>query len=483
MSKKVKREIFLEDLPRKIKDKTSMGKLIDWVGSIGYKVKFIYEGIYGEVKIIDYNVSEGYLYIEYLDKTYKMSPANFRSCQFGKILGIFTKDFKIEVGQAFKGDKKDIVITKREHRPKTTKQGNTLHEKYYKYTCNICGWAEGWILERELTRGDGCVCCSSHKAILGINTIWDTDKWMVDLGVQEEDSKKYTKRSNQKIVVVCPDCAREKRMSINDIYGNHSISCTCSDKNPYPEKCLSGILKQLNVEFNTQLNKSIFKWIGVYKYDFYIPSLNIIIETHGMQHYTDSSGVFIKTLEEEQENDKSKKELALANKIKEDCYIIIDCRYSKLEFIKNSVLNSNLANLFDLSTLDWNKVQEFALSNLVKVACEYWDSRKYSIKDISEIMKLNVETIRRYLKQGNGIWCHYDAKEEASKLNGKRSKRVKILKDGIILAEFLSGYDLERKSDETFGVKLSAKRVSDVCLGKQKTHKGYTFQYITPTDK
>ena len=88
----------------------------------------------------------------------------------------------------------------------------------------------------------------------------------------------------------------------------------CGDKVSYDEKFLSSILSQLKVDFATQLSKSTFNWCDKYRYDFYIPSLNMIIETHGIQHYEENKN-WTMSLEEEQENDKIKKELAYQTKL------------------------------------------------------------------------------------------------------------------------------------------------------------------------
>ena len=107
-----------------------------------------------------------------------------------------------------------------------------------------------------------------------------------------------------------------------------------SDGISIPEKFMWNVLKELNIEFKTQLNKKDFDWCQNYKYDFYIPSLNMVIETHGRQHYEKSDRG--RTLEEEQLNDKLKKELALNNNIKN--YIIVDCRKSELEWLKENTI-------------------------------------------------------------------------------------------------------------------------------------------------
>lgn len=60
----------------------------------------------------------------------------------------------------------------------------------------------------------------------------------------------------------------------------------------------------------------------------------------------------------------------------------------------------------------------------------------------------------------------------------KLSKPVEIFKDGNSLGIFSSASELERKSEKLFGVKLLSSKISTVCTGKRKFHKGYTFKHV-----
>ena len=60
------RKVFLEDLP---KDKYGDDYRINWRKSLNYNVKFIFDDIEGEFKIVDYKTKGQYLYIQYLDHT------------------------------------------------------------------------------------------------------------------------------------------------------------------------------------------------------------------------------------------------------------------------------------------------------------------------------------------------------------------------------------------------------------------------------
>ena len=182
------------------------------------------------------------------------------------------------------------------------------------------------------------------------------------------------------------------------------------------------------------------------------------------------------SLQEVQKNDKNKKELAIKNGIKPDNYIVLDCRYSEFEFIKNNIINSRLNEIFDLNNIDWIKIGQDSEKSLVKEVCDYWhlhneiNNEGLLIKDLSYIFKINPTTISRYLKTGTKIdLCNF--------YSGS-SRKVEIFKDGISLGIFKSCSELERQSEKMFDVKLSSICIAKVCNGKQKIHKGYTFKCI-----
>lgn len=466
------RKVYLDDLP-------IIGKSdrINWNESVGHKVKFIYDDIEGEIEILAYDGK--YLTIKYLDrKPFCIYAGNFKKCALGGLVGVYTNEFKCDIGQVFKDDKRDMIITDREYRGD---ENNNQNKKWYKYTCNKCGWTEGWAVEGDLKRGRGCSCCYGRTAVLGINTIWDTDRWMCDLGVSEEDAKKHTRGSNKKIRTVCRDCGSKKTMTPNYIYKYKSINCICSDGTSYPEKFMMGVLKQLNIEFETQYSP---KWIKPKRYDFYIHASNLIIETHGIQHFEESPRG--RSLKEELENDRVKKELALANGIEH--YIVIDCRYSDMEYIKSNILNSELNEIFDLSQIDWGECEKFALKSFSLEIWNYWNNREswettQTIVHNNEWGIKSITTIRKILRIGVKYnKCNYKAKEELFKnlrtSISQRKRKVVILKDKTILGVFESVSELEKQSEELFEVKLSHSHISQVCNGKQKSHKGFTFKYI-----
>lgn len=471
------KKMFLDNLPRYVEGQYKGN--INWKECVGLYVTFDYKGIKGEVFIKEYDISTGKLLVQYKDNHSYISISNFAKCTLGKLLNTCNGNFKVEIGQTFKDDKRDIVVTGREYR---VNKNNTKF-KYYKYTCNKCGWTEGWMAESSLiTNKVGCSCCNGKTIVPEINSIYAKAPWMVDLGVSEEDAKRYAPRSNKKVTIVCPDCGEIKTMALYSIYREKSIACICKDGATYPERLMMSVLRQLDIEFKTQVSKATFDWIGDRKYDFYLPDYNMIIETHGLQHYEQTRRKGAKTLKEEQENDKYKHDIALENGI--DKYIVIDCRFSELEWIKENVLSSNLANLFDLSKIDWSKCEKFALPNLIKEVCDYWKNKEdwQTVTNLTKVFNISEYTIRRYLKKGTEFgWCEYSTKEELIK-SCQRQKITKanpigVYKDGEFLGIFSSSHEIDRNSLSTYGVKLHYAKICDA-INKETLYKGFIFKRV-----
>lgn len=289
--------------------------------------------------------------------------------------------------------------------------------------------------------------------------------------VKDKDGKNYKLR--------CLDChqtfTRSERKIRNSEWG---VKCSvCSDGISYPNKFMTSVLSQLKCEFQTEykIPNTVNK-----RYDFYIPSLNTIIEVHGRQHYERSFeriGKGAKTLEEEQENDKYKEKLALANNYK---YIVINASESQTKWMKDHILSSKMAKLFDLTLIDWTKCHDFATSNMTKRICSMFIEGDPSIsRKIGEELGLSYGTVTNHLKIGAEFgWCNYDP-IKIQKLNGAskgktRAKEIICIETGQV---FESASECARVSLEVFGVEMLQSKISAVCNGMAKSHKGFTFKY------
>lgn len=467
-------------------------KGIDWYSiEKGFIFKTQHDNYgYNEFEFIGYERDKYRLFLKFNNLEYNIKPCHFLNGNIGRIVGKYTDKFKIDLYSIIKDDNRDIVIISREYRRREYKpnmNGMILYnnDKYYRYKCNKCGYKDGWIEESHLLVAKrGCSCCNSKTTVLGINTIYDTDPWMMDLGVSEEDAKKYTKGSNKKIRVKCPNCGNEKKKIINDIYSNKSISCICGDGFSYPEKFMNFILAQSEVEFETQYSPD---YLANKRSDFYISKYNLIIETDGILGH--KGGVSFKGCEKDLAErvaiDKWKEEQHLSHGIKT---IRIDCFESSVEYIKSSILNSELIEYFNFDNINWNKVDHYAYkSNKKKEVCDYRrDNPKVSAANIGKIFNLDKSTTINYLKFGNKYgWCKYNPKEEMS-MNGFKNgkllgKKIEIYKNDTLIGIEDSVRELERVSEEKYGVKLLSSKVYSLCNGEKGEYKGYIFKYTLTT--
>lgn len=242
--------------------------------------------------------------------------------------------------------------------------------------------------------------------------------YLVKYFKNKEDTKNYSSFTKTKVEMKCPDCGYERKRKIL-LLSTGGFSCPrCGDGFSYPNKFMFNLLQQLKDKkiINNFKNEKSFVWSKNKRYDFYIQDFNMIIEMHGGQHYEEIMGKLSDLFKKNKDNDKLKYNLAIKNNIKN--YIIIDCKYSNLEHIKNNIIQSKLPKLlnFEENNIDWMACYEYVYNNLVKEVCNLWND---GIKDTNQIAKklnLGSSTVVRYLKQGNKMeWCNYDPKKQRHK--------------------------------------------------------------------
>lgn len=244
--------------------------------------------------------------------------------------------------------------------------------------------------------------------------------------------------SNKSFLLKCFNCGNEKKTSLNR-FVRQGLSCNiCGDGIPYPEKFMYNLLTQLAIDFEYQYSpkwcKYIFKGLQrTGRYDFYIPSEQIIIEMDGglghgnrtLNDITKDQSLLI---------DSTKDELAKKHGIEP---IRIDCNYTGMDefhYIKENICtNSKLASLFKIDNINWYMIYNNCQNSLVKKTCDIWNKGINNPTNISKILNLNRTTIEKYLKHGTKLgWCNYNPKEMVRKnhiligqMNVKRcSKKV-----------------------------------------------------------
>lgn len=308
---------------------------------------------------------------------------------------------------------KNIIYT-----PLEEYKGSSTKIKWYCPKCKNTFYAS----PNNILNGRGCSYCRkcAKSILIGFNDMWTTNPKLASMLLNPDDGYKYMQNSHSYTDWVCPVCKSivyNKRISyVNE----HGVSCpNCSDGISYSEKFISNLLKQLKVNF---VHDCSFDWSNGKRYDFYIKELSLIIECHGEQHYIDGfTKVGGKSAKEQQDIDIYKKNIALNNKIEK--YLQLDCRISKLEYIKNSIINSCFSKIFDLSNVDWDECHRYSInSSRIVEACELWNKTK-DTKRISEELCISRTTVIEYLKNGAILGlCDYDPKKNINKFWSKNTE-------------------------------------------------------------
>jgi predicted RNA-binding Zn-ribbon protein involved in translation (DUF1610 family) len=369
-------------------------------------------------------------------------------------------------------------------KPNQISFGSTVE---YVWNCPKCESQYYMKVCERTNSGNGCPYCRGLR-VNNTNCLATTHPEISRMLLNKQRGLELTSGSHKKVDFTCPNCGNIVRNKMVKDVIRQGLPCSkCSDGVSYPEKFLICLLQQLNIAFEKEIS---FEWskrivhpnkklCGNKKYDFYLPSLNIIIETHGRQHYVESFGKFGgRDIKEEQDNDSLKEALAKNNYIKD--YIVINSSESDYLFMKEKILNSKLNYIFDLNTVDWLKCHEYACGTLVKEASDLWNSGVKNAREIGVILNLNRSTIIRFLKRATEIgWIKYNPKTEmvtSNRYNAEKNakKVIQLSKSG----DFIKGYFSMAEAAESVGIHHTS--ISKVCNKNEvryKTAGGYKWMF------
>lgn len=447
---------------------------IDWneASKQKCKLRFKYGEIEGILKILSYH--NNFVTVEYNGAIYNLHTENIKNCALGKILGIIKSEYRFNIGDTIKDDYRNFTLIDR-----YIKHFKTNRQKFYKYKCNICGYV-GEIYEGNITnKKHKCSCCTNNVTVEGINDIPTTDPWMVDYfqgGYNE--AKQYTHGSTKKIYPRCPNCdtISNKLVQIRNIHKYKSRFCNCGDGKSYPEKFVYGFLRQItnSEDIISQYNNSQATWItNNYRYDYYVKSKNMIIEVHGNQHYSKKTFEYCGglNLDSIKRIDELKRDLALKNGISH--YIVIDCRKSNMEWIKNSLINSCLFDIFSISKeqINWDYCEENSRSNLIKQVCDYKNNYEDATSDeICNYFGISKGTLSRYISVGESLGL-------CSKIIfTKNEKPICLINKNMF---FKNIHQFCNQSKQILGYYISPTSVKYYCVNNKPTNKGVLFKYIS----
>ena len=397
--------------------------------------------------------------------------------------------WKYNIDEIVSNDKANFLILDKEIKPRQTYNKNngnyyTTKDKYYKYQCLKCGYID-WKLESNLKKRN-CACCSGRIPVKGINTLGDIRPDLIKYFVNPDDAFKITKGVKNKQNLICPICKHQKQMTVSHLV-ERGFSCPkCDDNISYPEKFMMSLLDQLKIKYIYQLSKKHFKWCKNFKYDFYLPDYNCIIETNGIQHYG-------KPIHKNQSYDEilsadlEKKAEAISNGIA--FYEWIDCAISSSEYIVNSILESKMCEIlhFSFDDIDLKQCEYIASKSILKDICDcYSQNHKITLYKMEDIFQLSRQTIRKYLKRGNTIGlCDYrvnkskrDNTKPSKNISGKPVEIIDDQKYSIGICN--SAVSTSKFLNDTFGISIHPVTIRNICREqREKPCKGYAFKYIT----
>lgn len=442
---KTSRKVDLSKLP-----KCKLG--VDWKQCKGLFIPFEYSNICGEIEILDYNSKTKMLTVKYKDNIKQMQRSHIRECAIGNLLGLITYDYKYNIDELVQVVNINKLKILKQIRIRTS-GGN---QKGYLYECTSCGYQDK-ILESVLDGKTGCNYCAGKKAIKY------TNNQLYKMLHNKEDGIKYSQGSRVKVDWVCTECNLIIRNKSINMISHGRLSCPlCSPHTPYGEKFMVSILEQLSLYYEIQ---STFDWSGQYRYDFYLNDCNCIVEINGLYHYEDTLGYIQRnSLKEQKIIDNKKRTIALKNGVK--TYIKIDARESNIEYLKNSILHSDLINILNLQNINFEKCNLDASKCLIYNVCDIWNSGVHTLKEISESIGISHQRVKEMLVSGTkSNICDFDASviynNRIEKVRESRNIKVICLNTGEI---FKSQVEAAKK----YNLKTTS-HLSQCCNGKRKT--------------
>lgn len=408
------RKVFLDEVNYK-----KYHKGINWNSLVGVDLRFEYDDIRGYFKILNYDKSKRIVKAKYNNNTYDIQTSNILKGKIGSLFGHTgnkQQDFRFNVG--------DIYLNKKIINAYRTINSSGVSEKWYEYECLI----DGYIGKQKEYQFLKCSCpiCKNIKTKEGINSIKDLKPKIFQVVVDDIVGEPIN--SKRRVDWKCPFCKGINNHRLSYLCKKEDrLPCRyCSDGISYPEKIYYNLMRQLNSSFEKQKS---FEWSQGRKYDGYDDKC-LYHEVHGGQHYKDTfASCGGRTLEEEQENDRLKKELAYKNDKNILDYIVIDARKSDFEYIKNSILKSRLSLYYDLQKIDWLKVYKLSCKSIKAQVIEMYKSGM-NMAEISSKTNLSLTTLYTYLNDANNLGLISYKKKQGFK-DIPKDKHIEAIKKSV----------------------------------------------------
>lgn len=244
-----------------------------------------------------------------------------------------------------------------------------------------------------------------------------------------------TVRSTKSILLQCPNCKHKRTLSPQRFF-DYGFMCSCTNNYSFGERMVVSYLQTKEINYIKEYTIPNTR----YRFDFYLPDTNQIIEVNGIHHYEESyynnrisKGRHKGTVE----RDRLKKGWALTNGMD---YIVVEAKKSEYNYIKNSM--ERVGFTFDGYEEDIknNLIDSFYSPKEVKDVVYYLENTVKTYKEISEIVKVFNENKIESICYN---FLDRDTKMERAKKVINRRRKYEINKN--------FNYDVVKKKYEELG--------------------------------
>ena len=251
----------------------------------------------------------------------------------------------------------------------------------------------------DVLSGCGCPYCAGSRTLDGFNDLWTTDPDVASMLFDSSVGHEISRGSHREVEWVCSTCGKHKLSSPKQVV-TYGLACAfCSDKISYPNKFIVSLLSQAGVQL--LIPEWSPDWISPLRYDVYFLYNNkeYVVEMdggigHGLLDFS-TGGVDTDGLSRDHIKDQRAK-------IHNIDVIRIDCDYrdikQRLNYIKQSIIKSQLNEILDLDNIDWNICNKNATKSLHMDAVKQYNNG-YSINEIATNLNVSYNTVYNWLKR------------------------------------------------------------------------------------
>jgi len=341
------------------------------------------------------------------------------------------------------------------------------------WVCDKGHYYDAMVGDRK--NGNGCPYCSNRRVLVGYNNVGFTHPRIKDILLNKSDADIYSHGSKQKLEFVC-GCGNRINKQLVTVVRQGLCCPICNDGISFGEKVMLNLLSDngVNFKYDSTTNYSQGR-----RYDFILDEISTIIEINGEQHYKRTFETLShRTLDEEQENDRLKEQLARENGIEH--YYNIEVSDRNIDVLSNRIRELGLLEKLKLCNVDWKEIEKKSLSSMIIFVCKAFDENPtFGNTELSNMFKLSTATITKYLKIGQRLkLCSYnkDSMNERVAINNKKSKSIVQMDESYCFIRVY--HSMSKAGIEVYNNRGTGRYIKDRCEGNESILKGYYWMYL-----